>query len=115
MAENHGDGLLMLVQENQRAMDRVFEELGRFGKSLGEVREKLAAQEASSVQPQVVELRQDVSSMRERIAVLEGDRTARAEVAKSTGKQMDWAYRLAPWLFLTAYVVYTAVTRSVIV
>lgn len=103
---------LMLVQENQKAMDRVFEELGRINTSLGQVREKMAALEASSVQPQVSELRAEVGAIRERVAVLEGDRTARAEVAKSTGKQMDWVYRLAPWIFLTAYVVYTALTHQ---
>lgn len=111
MSENgHSDATLLLVQENQRAMDRVFEELGRINTSLGQVREKMAALEASSVQPQVSELRAEVGGLRERVAVLEGLNTARIEVEKTTGKHADWLYKLAPWLFLVAYVVYTTVT-----
>lgn len=111
MSENgHSDVALLLVQENQRAMDRVFEELGRINASVGQVREKMAALEASSVQPQVSELRAEVGVLRERVAVLEGLNTARVEVEKSTGKQADWLYKLAPWIFLTAYVVFTTLT-----
>lgn len=112
MSEDHNSVLLghdRLIQDTQRAMDRVFEELGRINASLGQVREKMAALEASSVQPQVSELRADLGALRERVAILEGVNTASAEVARATGRHMDWIYRLAPWAFLTAYVVYSAV------
>lgn len=107
MSTDHNDALMIMVQENQRAMERVFSELGNINKSLGEVREKMAALEASSLQPQVHELRIEMGSIRERVALLEADKTARAEVLKSTGRAADWIYKLAPWGFVAAYVVAT--------
>lgn len=107
MESGGADALLMIVQQNQAAMDRVFAELEKLHGSVGQVRERMAAMEASSVQPQVTELRADVSNLRERVAVLEGDKQTRVEVAKSQSTIAEWVFKLAPWLFVTAYVVIT--------
>lgn len=107
----HDNATLLLIQDNQRAMDRVFEELGRINTSLGQVREKMAAIEASSVQPQVTELRVELGGLRERVAICEAHQKADIEVKKVTGQHMDWIYKLAPWAFFIAYAVYTHFTR----
>lgn len=107
MSDQPGEALLLLVQENQRAMDRVFEELKLLHTSVGQVRERMVAIEAGSVQPQVTEVRTEVSNLRERVAILEADKAAKAEVAKSHSTLADWAFKLAPWLFVVAYVVFT--------
>lgn len=101
-----------LIQDNQRAMDRVFEELSRVNVTIGQVRERMAALEAANVQPQVAELRSEHGLLRERVAVLEGLSTAHAEVEKTTGRHIELVYRFAPWLFLTAFVVYNALAHS---
>ena len=101
-----------LIQDNQRAMDRVFEELGRVNASIGQVRERMAALEASSLQPQVSEVRAEVGSIRERVVLLEAHHVARGEVGKATDKQIEWVYRLAPWAFFVAYVIYNAVRHG---
>ncbi len=93
-------------------MDRVFEELGKVNASIGQVRERMAALEASSLQPQVQEIRAEVGGLRERVALLEAHHVARGEVGKATDKQIEWVYRLAPWTFFVAYVVYTAIKHG---
>ena len=103
-----------LIRDNQRAMDRIFEELGHINTSLGQVRERMSALEASSLQPQMTEVRTELGALRERVAVLEGQGTARREVTKATDKQIEWIYRIGPWLFLVAYVVYTALRHGAV-
>lgn len=102
------EALLQLVQQNQQSMDRVFAELEKLHNGVANVRERMVALEASSVQPQVTELRTDVSALRERVAILEGDKNTRAEVAKSQSTTAEWIFKLAPWLFVAAYVIFTS-------
>lgn len=101
-----------LIQDNQRAMDRVFEELGRVNASIGQVRERMAALEASSLQPQVSEIRREVGEIRERVALLEAHHVARGEVGKTQDKHLELVYRFAPWVFLVAYVVFNAIRQG---
>lgn len=101
------EALLQLVQQNQQSMDRVFAELEKLHTGVANVRERMVALEASSLQPQVVDLRTDVSALRERVAILEGDKQTRAEVAKTQSTIAEWAFKLAPWIIMAAYVIMT--------
>jgi hypothetical protein len=92
-------------------MSHIEDKLDRLVEGVGEVKERLARIEGSAVLSSIDDLKSAVSALQTRQIILETEDAARnaasAASSDTLGSVALWLYKLAPWLFATALVVFS--------
>lgn len=89
----------------RETMHQIGEQMIELRRDVSDVRERLIRMEASSLHSTVETLTADLRAVHDRVDKLESAKDHNEGVGHGVGKTADWFYKLAPWIFATGITV----------
>lgn len=91
----------------RETMHQLGEQMIELRRDVSDVRERLIRMEASTVHSVVETLTTDLRAIHDRVDKLESIKDRKDGIDTGVSKTADWLYKLAPWIFATGLVVLT--------